>query len=144
MKKLIITSFLFLISISSNTYAFNFEFRMEKCLDLSLEKEFNFTLDDYVYNYLEFNYFDKEISVNWMYNPETYKNYTGKADESGSIYFDIFLYEDDLIKGVNLEDEEIQETIMVFPKEKRFVRTLTFVDVEKTFYVESKCLKYSS
>ena len=133
-----------LLTLSAKSYAFEFNFRMEKCLDLSLEKEFNFTLDDYVYNYLEFDYLTKEISVNWMYNPETYKNYTGRADESGSIYFDIFLYEDDLIKGVNLEDEEIQETIMVFPKEKRFVRTLTFVDVEKTFYVESKCLEYSS
>ena len=135
---------LFLILFPRNSQGFNFEFRMEKCLDLSLEEEFNFTLDDYVYNYLEFDYFNKEISVNWMYNPETYINYTGRADESGSIYFDIFLYEDDLIKGVNLENEEVQETIMVYPKEKRFIRTLTFVDVEKTFYVESKCLKYSS
>ena len=141
MKKIII---FILLTLSTKSYAFEFNFRMEKCLDLSLEKEFNFTLDDYVYNYLEFDYLTKEISVNWMYNPETYKNYTGKADKSGSIYFEIFLYEDGLIKGVNLKNEEVQETIMVYPEEKRFVRTLTFVDVEKTFYVESKCLKYSS
>ena len=42
MKKIIF--FICLIIIPFNTYAFNFEFRMEKCLDLSLEKEFNLKL----------------------------------------------------------------------------------------------------
>ena len=138
MKKIII---FFILLSTSNSYAFNF--RMNGCLGSDLKKDYNFTLDDYVYNYLEFNFLDKEISINWKYNPETYKKHSEKGDESGSVYFDLFFYKDDLIKGVDLEEDEIKRTITIFPKENRFEKTVTFVELERTLNIEYECLKTS-